>query len=158
VAAKPEDAGRRIVARNRRATHDYFIDERFEAGMMLQGTEVKSLREGKANISEAYAAEQAGDLYLVNATIPEYHGGNRFNHEPRRPRKLLLQKRELAKLAGAVRKQGQTLVPLSLYFNPRGLAKIEIGLGRGKKIYDKRASIKERDWQRDKQRLLRDKG
>jgi SsrA-binding protein len=158
VAAKPEDAGRRIVARNRRATHDYFIDERFEAGMMLQGTEVKSLREGKANISEAYAAEQAGDLYLVNATIPEYHGGNRFNHEPRRPRKLLLHKRELAKLAGAVRKQGQTLVPLSLYFNPRGLAKIEIGLGRGKKIYDKRASIKERDWQRDKQRLLRDKG
>jgi SsrA-binding protein len=157
VAAKPEDAGRRIVARNRRATHDYFIDERFEAGMMLQGTEVKSLREGKANISEAYAAEQAGDLYLVNATIPEYHGGNRFNHEPRRPRKLLLHKRELAKLAGAVRKQGQTLVPLSLYFSPRGLAKIEIGLGRGKKIYDKRASIKERDWQRDKQRLLRDK-
>jgi len=125
---------------------------------MLQGTEVKSLREGKANISEAYASEQGGELYLVNATIPEYRGGNRFNHEPRRPRKLLLHKRELAKLVGAVRKQGQTVVPLSLYFNPRGLAKIEIGLARGKKMYDKRASIKDRDWQRDKQRLLRDKG
>jgi len=125
---------------------------------MLQGTEVKSLREGKANISEAYASEQGGELYLVNATIPEYRGGNRFNHEPRRPRKLLLHRRELNKLVGAVRKQGQTVVPLSLYFNPRGLAKIEIGLARGKKMYDKRASIKDRDWQRDKQRLLRDKG
>ncbi|MGH6913859.1 MAG: SsrA-binding protein SmpB [Geminicoccales bacterium] len=156
--AKNEDVGRRIVARNRRASHDYFIDERFEAGVMLQGTEVKSLRQGKANISEAYASEQAGELYLVNATIPEYFGGNRFNHEPRRPRKLLLHRRELNKLVGAVRKQGQTVVPLSLYFNPRGLAKIEIGLARGKKTYDKRASIKERDWQRDKQRLLRDKG
>jgi SsrA-binding protein len=125
---------------------------------VLQGTEVKSLREGKANISEAYASEQGGELYLVNATIPEYRGGNRFNHEPRRPRKLLLHRRELNKLVGAVRKQGQTVVPLSLYFNPRGLAKIEIGLARGKKMYDKRASIKDRDWQRDKQRLLRDKG
>lgn len=124
---------------------------------MLQGTEVKSLREGKANINEAYASEQGGELYLVNATIPEYRGGNRFNHEPRRPRKLLLHRRELNKLVGAVRKQGQTVVPLALYFNPRGLAKIEIGLARGKKMYDKRATIKERDWQRDKQRLLRDK-
>jgi SsrA-binding protein len=158
VPARQQDGGRRIVARNRRASHDYFIDERFEAGMVLQGTEVKSLREGKANINEAYAAEQAGQFYLLNATIPEYHGGNRFNHEPRRPRKLLLHRRELNKLVGAVRKQGQTVVPLSLYFNPRGLAKIEIGLARGKKMYDKRASIKERDWQRDKQRLLRDKG
>jgi SsrA-binding protein len=157
LAAKNQDHGRRIVARNRRATHDYFIDERFEAGVMLQGTEVKSLREGKANISEAYASEQGGELYLVNATIPEYRGGNRFNHEPRRPRKLLLHRRELNKLVGAVRKQGQTVVPLALYFNPRGLAKIEIGLARGKKMYDKRASIKDRDWQRDKQRLLRDK-
>lgn len=154
--ADKQEPGRRVVARNRRATHDYFIDDRIEAGIVLQGTEVKSLREGKANIAEAYAAEQAGDLYLLNATIPEYRGGNRFNHAPTRPRKLLLHKRELAKLVQAVRRQGQTLIPLSLYFNPRGLAKIEIGLGRGKKLHDKRASIKERDWQRDKQRLLRD--
>ena len=103
-------------------------------------------------------SEQGGELYPGQRHIPEYHGGNRFNHEPRRPRKLLLHRRELDKLIGAVRKQGQTLVPLSLYFNPRGLAKIELGLARGKKMYDKRASIKERDWQRDKQRLLRDKG
>jgi SsrA-binding protein len=157
LAAKQQNPGRRVVARNRRATHDYFIDERFEAGMMLQGTEVKSLREGKANINEAYASEQAGELFLVNATIPEFHGGNRFNHEPTRPRKLLLHRRELGKVIGAVRRQGMTVVPLSLYFNPRGLAKIEIGLARGKKLYDKRASIKERDWQRDKQRLLRER-
>lgn len=157
MSAKQQDPGRKVVARNRRATHDYFIDERFEAGMVLHGTEVKSLREGKANISEAYASEQGGALYLLNATIPEYRGGNRFNHAPSRPRKLLLHKREMSKLMGAVRKQGQSLVPLSLYFNPRGLAKIEIGLGRGKKLFDKRATIKDRDWQRDKQRLLRDK-
>ncbi len=156
--AKEKEAGRKVVARNRRATHDYFIDERFEAGLVLQGTEVKSLREGRANIAEAYASERAGELFLVNATIPEYHAGNIFNHEPRRPRKLLLRRRELNKLIGAVRKQGQTLIPLQLYFNPRGLAKIELGLARGKKAYDKRASIKERDWQREKERLLRDRG
>ena len=121
--AKEKEAGRKVVARNRRATHDYFIDERFEAGLVLQGTEVKSLREGRANIAEAYASERAGELFLVNATIPEYHAGNIFNHEPRRPRKLLLRRRELNKLIGAVRKQGQTLIPLQLYFNPRGLAK-----------------------------------
>jgi SsrA-binding protein len=156
--AKEKEAGRKVVARNRRATHDYFIDERFEAGLVLQGTEVKSLREGRANIAEAYASERAGELFLVNATIPEYHAGNIFNHEPRRPRKLLLRRRELNKLIGAVRKQGQTLIPLQLYFNPRGLAKIELGLARGKKAYDKRASIKDRDWQREKERLLRDRG
>jgi SsrA-binding protein len=156
--AKEKEVGRKVVARNRRATHDYFIDERFEAGLVLQGTEVKSLREGRANIAEAYASERAGELFLVNATIPEYHAGNIFNHEPRRPRKLLLRRRELNKLIGAVRKQGQTLIPLQLYFNPRGLAKIELGLARGKKAYDKRASIKDRDWQREKERLLRDRG
>lgn len=156
--AKDGEVGRKIVARNRRATHDYFIDERFEAGLVLQGTEVKSLRAGRANIAEAYASEQGGELYLVNATIPEYRAGNIFNHEPRRPRKLLLHRRELNKLIGAVRKQGQTLVPLSLYFNPRGIAKIELGLARGKKAYDKRASIKDRDWRREQERLLRDKG
>jgi len=158
VAKDKADPGRRVVARNRRATHDYFIDERFEAGLVLQGTEVKSLREGRANIAESYAAAQGGELFLVNATIPEFHGGNRFNHEPRRSRKLLLHKREMAKLIGAVRKQGQTIVPLQLYFNPRGIAKIEIGLARGKKAYDKRHSIKDRDWQREKERVMRDKG
>jgi SsrA-binding protein len=147
-----------VIARNRRASHDYFIDERFEAGLVLQGTEVKSLREGRANIAESYAAAQGGELFLVNATIPEFHGGNRFNHEPRRSRKLLLHKREMAKLIGAVRKQGQTLITLQLYFNPRGLAKVELGLARGKKTYDKRHSIKERDWQREKERLMREKG
>ncbi len=153
--AKEQLPGRKIVARNRRATHDYFVEERFEAGLALLGTEVKSLRDGRATINEAYAAEQGGEMYLINATIPEYHSGNRFNHEPRRPRKLLLKRREMAKLIGAVRKQGQTIIPLSLYFNPRGLAKLEIGLARGKKTVDKRHSIKERDWQREKQRLFK---
>ena len=150
--------GRKVIARNRRASHDYFLDERFEAGLVLQGTEVKSLREGRANINEAYASEQGGELYLVNATIPEYRAGNIFNHEPRRPRKLLLHRREMGKLIGAMRRAGETVVPLQLYFNPRGIAKIELALARGKKAYDKRASIKERDWQREKERLIREKG
>jgi SsrA-binding protein len=156
--AKEKDTGRRVVARNRRATHDYFVDERFEAGLVLQGTEVKALRDGRGNINEAYAGERGGELFLINAYIPEYHAASHFSHDTRRSRKLLLHKREMAKLIGAVRKQGQTLIPLALYFNPRGLAKIELGLARGKKTYDKRHSIKERDWQRDKQRLMREKG
>ena len=156
--AKPQDGGRKVVARNRRATHDYFIDERVEAGIVLQGTEVKALRDGRGNINEAYAGERGGELFLINAYIPEYRAASHFSHDTRRSRKLLLHKRELNKLIGAVRKQGQTLIPLSLYFNPRGLAKIELGLARGKKSYDKRHSIKERDWQRDKQRLMREKG
>jgi len=156
--AKEKDTGRRVVARNRRATHDYFVDERFEAGLVLQGTEVKALRDGRGNINEAYAGERGGELFLINAYIPEYRAASHFSHDTRRSRKLLLHKRELNKLIGAVRKQGQTLIPLSLYFNPRGLAKIELGLARGKKTYDKRHSIKERDWQRDKQRLMREKG
>jgi SsrA-binding protein len=156
--AKQQTDGRKVVARNRRATHDYFIDERFEAGIVLQGTEVKSLRDGRGNINEAYANESGGELFLINAYIPEYSAASHFSHDTRRSRKLLLHKREMAKLIGAVRKQGQTLIPLQLYFNPRGLAKIELGLARGKKTYDKRHSIKERDWQRDKQRLMREKG
>jgi SsrA-binding protein len=156
--AKEHVPGRKVIARNRRASHDYFLDERFEAGLVLQGTEVKSLREGRANINEAYASEQGGELYLVNATIPEYRAGNIFNHEPRRPRKLLLHRREIGKLIGAMRRAGETVVPLALYFNPRGIAKIELALARGKKVYDKRASIKERDWQREKERLIREKG
>jgi SsrA-binding protein len=150
--------GRRVVAQNRRAFHDYFVEERFEAGLQLSGTEVKSLREGRATISEAHAGEMDGELWLFNAYIPEYHGGNRFNHEPRRPRKLLLRGREIARLFGAVRREGMTLVPLSLYFTPRGWAKVELGLAKGTKAHDKRAAIKERDWQREKQRLLRSAG
>ncbi len=152
--AKPTE-GRRVVAQNRRAFHDYAVEERFEAGLQLSGTEVKSLREGRATISEAHAGEMSGELWLFNAYIPEYHGGNRFNHETRRPRKLLLRRREVARLFGAVRREGMTLVPLALYFTERGWAKVELGLAKGKKAHDKRAAIKERDWQREKQRLLR---
>ena len=156
--AKEQVPGRKVIARNRRATHDYFLEERVEAGLVLRGTEVKSLRAGRANINEAYASEQGGELYLVNATIPEYRAGNIFNHEPGRPRKLLLHKREMGKLIGAMRRAGETVIPLSLYFNPRGIAKVELALARGKKAYDKRATIKERDWHREKERLLREKG
>jgi SsrA-binding protein len=147
--------GRRVVAQNRRAFHDYAVEERFEAGLVLSGTEVKSLREGRATITEAHAGEMAGELWLFNAYIPEFHGGNRFNHETRRPRKLLLRKREVARLSGAVQREGMTLIPLALYFTPRGWAKVELGLAKGKKLHDKRAAIKERDWQRERQRLLR---
>lgn len=153
-----EAQGRRVVAQNRRAFHDYAVEERFEAGLLLSGTEVKSLREGRATIAEAHAGEMGGELWLFNAYIPEYHGGNRFNHETRRPRKLLLKKREIARLFGAVRREGMTLIPLSLYFTPRGWAKVELGLAKGKKAHDKRQAIKERDWQREKQRLMRLKG
>ena len=151
-------AARRAVAQNRKALHNYFIDERLEAGIMLAGTEVKSLRQGRAAIGESYAGPSDGELYLFNAYIPEYEAGNRFNHEPRRPRKLLLHKRELGRLLGAAKREGVTLVPLSLYFNQRGLAKVELGVARGKKMHDKRAATKERDWQREKARLLREKG
>ena len=147
-----------MVAQNRRAFHDYFVEERYEAGLQLTGTEVKSLREGRATIGEAHAGEMGGELWLFNAYIPEFHGGNRFNHETRRPRKLLLRGREVARLFGAVRREGMTLVPLQLYFTPRGWAKVELGLAKGKKTHDKRESIKERDWQREKQRLMRAKG
>ena len=149
---------RKLVAQNRRAHHDYFIDDRVEAGLILSGTEVKSLREGRATITEAYAGEMGGELYLFNAYIPEFHGGNRFNHETRRPRKLLLRKREVDRLSGAIRREGMTLVPLQLYFTPRGWAKVELGLARGRKAHDKRALIKERDWQREKQRIMRHDG
>lgn len=155
--ARPTE-GRKVVAQNRRAFHDFSIEERFEAGLVLSGTEVKSLREGRATINEAHAGDMAGELWLFNAYIPEFHGGNRFNHETRRPRKLLLRRREVARLHGAVRREGMTLIPLQLYFTPRGWAKVELGLARGKKLHDKRQSIKERDWQREKQRLMRAKG
>jgi SsrA-binding protein len=151
----PKERTRRSVAQNRRAFHEYFIDEKFEAGIVLHGSEVKSLREGRATIGEAHAAEMQGELWLFNSYIPEYKGANRFNHETRRPRKLLLRRREVDRLMGAVQRKGMTLVPLQLYFSDRGWAKVEIGLARGKQTHDKRASEKERDWQREKQRIMR---
>lgn len=148
---------RRLVAQNKRARHDYLIEDSLEAGLVLTGSEVKSLRKGQGSIKEAYARERGGELFLMNGHIPPYEGANLFNHEPKRPRKLLLRRRELAKLLGQIRREGYTVVPLSLYFNERGLAKVELGLARGKRKVDKRQSEKQRDWQREKQRLLRAK-
>ena len=147
-----------MVAQNRKARHDYAIEETFEAGIVLTGTEVKSLRQGRAAITDAYAGEREGELFLLNAHIPEYTAASRFNHEPRRPRKLLLHRREIAKLVAAVQRKGMTVVPLSVYFTATGLAKVELALARGKRTYDKRIAVKERDWKRQKARLLRDRG
>ncbi|MCH8685903.1 SsrA-binding protein SmpB [Pedomonas mirosovicensis] len=149
---------RKVVAENRKARFEYFIEDTFEAGIALQGTEVKSLRFGDGNITESYAEVKNGEVWLINANIPEYTFGNRENHQPRRPRKLLLHGREIEKLHGAVNRQGMTLVPLSVYFNDRGRAKVELALAKGKKLHDKRETAKQRDWQRDKARLLRDRG
>jgi SsrA-binding protein len=148
----------RVIAENRKARRDYLIEETLEAGIVLAGTEVKSLRLGRASIKEAYAAERDGEIHLLNAHIPEYPPAGAFNHEPKRPRKLLLHRREMARLIGAVTRQGYTLVPLSLYFNARGRAKLRLGLARGKKKHEKRAAEKEREWQREKGRLLRARG
>lgn len=156
--AKKKDEPRKLVAENRRARFDYMIEDTMEAGIQLVGTEVKSLRSGRANIAESYASTEKGELWLINATIPEYPPAGQFNHEPRRPRKLLVRARELAKLRGAVEREGRTLAPLKLYFNDRGIAKIEIALAKGKKAHDKREASKDRDWKRDQARLLRDKG
>ncbi len=153
MAKKPEP-GQTVVAQNRKARHNYFIEETFEAGLSLTGTEVKSLRGGRSTIAESYVTALDGEAWLVNATIPEYAGGNRFNHEPRRPRKLLLHRSQVNKLIGAIQRQGRTVVPLQIYFNEKGRAKLEIALALGKKAHDKRASIKERDWQRQRSRLL----
>ncbi len=147
-----------IAAQNRRARHEYFIVSEVEAGIMLVGTEVKSLRIGKGNINEAFAGPMQGELYLFNAYIPEYQSKMPFPHETRRPRKLLLHRREMAKLMSAITKDGMTLVPLDIHFAQRGIAKIQLGLAKGKKLHDKREAIKERDWNRDKARLMRDKG
>jgi len=157
MADKDKD-GRKIVAVNRRARHEYFVDDVVEAGLVLTGTEVKALREGKANIAESYASPEDGAIWLINANIPEYSAGNRENHEPKRKRKLLLHKREIVRLAQAVERKGYTLTPLKLYFNERGRAKLELGVGQGKKLHDKRETSKDRDWGRQKQRLLRDQG
>lgn len=146
----------KIAADNRRARFDFELGETFEAGIMLAGTEVKALRTGKATIAESYASvERSGEVFLINATIPEYLQGNRFNHEPKRPRKLLLHAAEIAKIAQGVEREGMTIVPLRIYFNEQGRAKIAIALGKGKKLHDKRESDKQRDWQREKSRLLK---
>ncbi|RMF13783.1 MAG: SsrA-binding protein SmpB [Alphaproteobacteria bacterium] len=156
--AKKQDFEGRLVAENRKARHLYQIEETFEAGIALTGTEVKSLRMGRANIAESYAEIRNGEIWLINAHIPEYTHGNIHNHEPRRPRKLLMHKREIRRLSGAVQRAGMTLVPLRIYFNRRGLAKVLLGLARGKKAHDKREDIKRRDWERQKARLMKQYG
>jgi SsrA-binding protein len=148
----------RVVADNRKARFNYEIGEVFEAGVALTGSEVKSLRQGKATIAESYADARAGEIWLVNANIPEYLQAGRFNHLPKRPRRLLLHRNQINKLMGAVEREGMTLVPLKLYFNEKGRAKIEIALARGKKLYDKRQTEKKRSWERERGRLLRAKG
>jgi SsrA-binding protein len=156
LALRPED---RFVAQNRKARHDYFIEDTLEAGIVLHGTEVKSLRRGQASIQESYATERNGELWLLNAFLPEYQlASTKMNHEPRRARKLLVHRKELSRLLGQVKREGVTLVPLSIYFNQRGRAKVEIGLARGKRKEDKREAEKTRDWQRDKARIMRNKG
>ena len=156
--AKKKDDDSKIVADNRKARHLYFIESTVEAGIMLMGSEVKSLRGGKGNIAESYAHAKDGEIFLVNSYIPEYTEANRFNHEPRRVRKLLLRKSEVRRLSTAVQREGMTLVPLKVYFNHRGIAKMELGVAKGKKLHDKRQTEKSRDWARDKARLLRAKG
>ena len=157
--AKKEPDNRRVASVNRRARYNYEIGETFEAGIALTGSEVKSLRTGKATIAESYADAKGGEIWLINATIPEYRqAGPHNNHEPKRHRKLLLHKRQINKLIGAVERDGMTLVPLKLYFNDRGRAKLEIALARGKKLHDKRETEKKRDWARQKSRLMRQKG
>jgi SsrA-binding protein len=146
----------KIVAENRRARYEYFIEDVYEAGIMLTGTEVKSLRFGEGSIAESYAEVKNGEVWLVNSNVPEFSHGNRHNHSPKRPRKLLLHEREIAKFHGAVERKGMTLVPLSIYFNSRGRAKVELALAKGKNSADKRATIKERDWKRDQARIMRE--
>ena len=157
MAAKP-DRKHRVIADNRKARFNYEIGEVFEAGIALTGTEVKSLRVGKASIGESYADARGGELWLVNANIAEYLQAGRFNHAPKRPRRLLLHRRQINKLKGAVEREGMTLVPLKLYFNEKGRAKIELALARGKKLHDKRETEKKRSWERERGRLLRAKG
>lgn len=154
-----EQSNLKVVADNRRARFNYEIGDSFEAGLVLTGTEVKSLRVGKATIAESYAGvDRSGQAWLYNANIPEYLQANRFNHEPKRPRKLLLKVKEIAKLSQAVEREGMTLVPLRLYFNDRGRAKLQLAVARGKKLHDKRETEKKRDWSREKGRLMREKG
>jgi SsrA-binding protein len=156
--AASADRKTKVVADNRKARFHYFIDETFEAGVALTGTEVKSLRQGKATIGESYADARDGEIWLINSNIPEYLQANRFNHTPKRPRKLLLHRRQINRLVGAVEREGMTLVPLKLYFNEQGRAKVELALARGKKLFDKRDTEKKRSWERERGRLMRQKG
>jgi len=161
IMARPTPAQfdkKKIVAENRRARFDYHIEETLEVGIALTGTEVKSLRFGEGSIAESYAEVKGGEVWLINSNVPEFSHGNRFNHEPKRPRKLLLHEREIGKLTGAVERKGMTLVPLSIYFNGRGRAKVELALAKGKNAADKRQTIKERDWKREQARIMRDHG
>ena len=152
-----QKTGDHVIAKNRRARHDYFIEDTIEAGLVLTGSEVKSLRDGKASIGESYAGQDRGELTLFNAHIPEYPAAEPFNHEPRRPRRLLVHRKERDRLLGLIQREGATLVPLQLYFNRRGIAKLALGIAKGKKKIDKRETEKKRDWQREKARLIRDK-
>lgn len=151
-------AANKVAADNRRARRDYFIEDSIEAGIVLTGSEVKSLRAGKANIAESYASEEGGEIWLINSHIPEYNQAGERNHEPRRRRKLLLHQRQIGRLGGAVNRQGMTLVPLKLYFNDRGIAKLELGLAKGKRQFEKREAEKKREWERDKARIMRARG
>jgi SsrA-binding protein len=158
--ARPRPAPTKVktVAENRRARYEYAFEDMLDAGIVLTGTEVKSLRFGEGSIAESYAEVKNGEVWLVNANIPEFSHGNRFNHEPKRPRKLLLTQREIAKLHGAVARQGMTLIPVSVYFNERGRAKVELAVAKGRKLHDKREHEKEKDWKREQGRLMRDRG
>jgi len=154
----PEFEKTKVVAENRRARFEYFIEDRYEAGICLTGTEVKSLRFGEGSIAESYAEVKNGEVWLVNSNVPEFSHGNRNNHVPKRPRKLLLKERQIAKFHGAVERKGMTLVPLSIYFNSKGRAKVELALAKGKNAADKRGVMKDRDWKRDKARIMKDHG
>ena len=155
----PGSAAGKLIAENRRARYDYFLEDTFEAGLMLTGSEVKSLRNGRANIAESYAAVEGREIMLINADIPPYaQAGPHWNHEPRRHRKLLLKRKEIDRLIGAVQREGRTIIPTKLFWNDRGLAKLEVALAKGKKEHDKREATAEREWQRDKARLMKDHG
>jgi SsrA-binding protein len=156
--AARKQPGVKVVADNRRGRYEYEILQTFEAGIELKGSEVKSLREGRTNLAEAYATMKRGELFLLNSNIPEYREANRFNHDPKRPRKLLLHAKEIGRLAAGISREGLTVIPLKIFFNPKGRAKIDIALAKGKKLHDKRDTIKTRDWDREKSRLMREKG
>ena len=156
--ASKRDDGTTLIAENRKARHEFFITDSWEAGVMLLGSEVKSLRVGQTNIAESYASVEDGGIWLINSYIAEYKGASLFQHEARRKRKLLIHRSELAKLKIAIERKGMTIVPLEMYFNPKGIAKLKIGLAEGKKLHDKRDADKKRDWNREKSRIMRDKG
>ena len=158
TAVKAPISTSKLIAENRRARFDYFLDQTFEAGLALTGTEVKALRQGRANIAESYAATEGREIILINAYIPEYGPANRFNHEPRRHRKLLLHRKEIDRLLAAIQREGRTLIPTKLYFNDKGKVKLELALAKGKKLHDKREAEADRDWKREQGRLMRDRG